>query len=175
MTINNEARQLVRQRADFCCEFCGVSETSVGGELTVDHYRPKTKGGSDELDNLLYCCPRCNLYKLDYWPAEADDPHLWNPRQEPASTHFLELDGGWLHPLTSTGAFTLQRLRLNRRPLVEHRRQRREQAEQERLLSEYRNLVSLIGQLSDQQALLMREQQRLLEEQAELLRLLLGG
>lgn len=113
MTITDEIREQVRRRADFACEFCGVTETDTGGELTVDHFQPKAKGGADSLDNLLYCCARCNQYKLDYWPMHADDPALWNPRREPASLHFLELDDGTLQPLTTTGAFTLKRLRLN--------------------------------------------------------------
>ncbi len=33
-------RELVRQRAHFACEFCGVTETDVGGELTIDHFQP---------------------------------------------------------------------------------------------------------------------------------------
>ena len=109
MTIKAAVREQVRQRANFACEFCGISETDTGGQLTIDHFQPKKKGGGDSLDNLLYCCIRCNQYKLDYWPAHPDDPSLWNPRREPPSQHFLELDDGTLYPLTETGAFTLRR------------------------------------------------------------------
>jgi len=80
MTIKAAIRKQVRERAGFACEFCGISETDTGGQLTVDHFRPKAKGGDDSLDNLLYCCARCNQYKLDYWPSRPDDPPLWNPR-----------------------------------------------------------------------------------------------
>ncbi len=64
MSIPNEIRVLVRQRANFACEFCGVTETDTGGELTIDHFQPTTKGNGDNPDNLFYCCSRCNLYKL---------------------------------------------------------------------------------------------------------------
>ena len=173
--VGPEIREQVRQRADLACEFCGTSETDTGGELTIDHFQPRGKGGGDSLDNLLYACPRCNQYTLDYRPGAPDDPQLWNPRHEPASQHFLELDDGTLHALTPTGAFTLRRLRLNRPPLVAHRLRKRKQAEATRLLTRYRELLSVIEQLLAQQATLMEEQQGLLEEQQRLLQLLLGN
>lgn len=174
MTITGEIRDQVRQRANHTCEFCGVTETDVGGKLTVDHFQPMAKGGDDSLENLVYCCARCNQYKLDYWPTHSDDPMLWNPRHESASQHFLELDDGTLYPLTATGAFTLKRLRLNRPPLVTHRLCRRQQTEEIRLLTRYRDLVQLLERLNTQLTTLVEEQRQLLEEQRELLRLLLG-
>ena len=110
MTVSPSLRQQVRKRANFACEFCGVTETDTGGELTVDHYRPKTKGGKDTLENLLYCCVRCNLYKANYLPEKSDTPQLWNPRLTSFHQHFLELDDGRLSPLTPTGIITLIQL-----------------------------------------------------------------
>lgn len=173
MTIKAALREQVRQRASFACEFCGINETDTGGQLTLDHFQPRGKGGDDSLDNLLYCCARCNQYKVDYWPTTSSAPYLWNPRREPASHHFLELEDGTLHPLTVTGVFTLRRLRLNRPPLVAHRRRKRQEVEKLRLLTRYRDLISLIEHLLTQQSDLLAEQQRLLEEQQELLKLLL--
>jgi len=173
MTITSETREYIRQRANYACEFCGVTETDVGSELTIDHFQPITKGGDDSLENLLYCCPRCNQYKLDYWPTRPDDPPLWNPRREPASQHFWEQDDGTLFSLTETGAFTLKRLRLNRPSLVAHHLRKHQYAEEIRLLTRYRDLVQLLEQLNTQLSVLMEEQRQLLEEQHELLRLLL--
>jgi hypothetical protein len=173
MSILSEIREQVRRRANFACEFCGVSETDVGGQLTIDHFQPKSKGGEDSLENLLYSCIRCNQYKQDYWPARADDLSLWNPRQEPASLHFLELDDGKLLPLTLIGEFTIKRLRLNRSPLVAYRLSKRKKAEEIRLLKQYKDIVQLLGQLNEQLVTLVEEQQQLLEEQRELLRFLL--
>ncbi len=174
MTIANEIREQVRRRANFACEYCGVTETDAGGELTIDHFRPITKGGDDTLENLLYCCHRCNQYKLDYWSSRPDEPSLWNPRREPAAQRFLELDNGTLHALTTIGAFTLKRLRLNRPPLVAYRLSKRQQADQIRLLTRYREMTELLEQLNNQLSILMEEQRQLLEEQRELLRLLLS-
>jgi hypothetical protein len=175
MTITAETREQVQQRANFACEYCGVTETDAGGELTIDHFRPTIKGGEDGLENLLYCCPRCNQYKLDYWATHPDDPPLWDPRREPAAHHFLELDNGTLHPLTAVGAFTLKRLRLNRSPLVAYRQRKRQQAEEIRLLSRYREMVQLLERLNVQLSVLMQEQRQLLEEQRALLRMLLSA
>jgi 5-methylcytosine-specific restriction endonuclease McrA len=79
MTLPAELVNRVRQRAQFACEYCGVTEVDSAGQLTVDHYRPRSRGGTDTLENLLYCCYRCNLYKADYWPEAPDDPVLWVP------------------------------------------------------------------------------------------------
>lgn len=100
---------------------------------------------------------------------------MWNPRREPAEQHFLELEDGTLHALTATGTFTLQRLRLNRPPLVAHRLRKRREAEATQLLTRYRDLTQILEQLLTQQAALMEEQQTLLEEQRWLLQRLLGG
>jgi hypothetical protein len=175
MMISAEVREQMRRRANFACEFCGVSETDAGGPLTVDHFQPRSQGGADSLDNLVYCCAPCNQYKLDYWPAGPDEPRLWNPRCEPAGQHFLELEDGTLRALTTTGDFTLQRLRLNRPPLVAHRLQKRQEAETIRLLTRYRDLTQALDRLLAQQTALMEEQRTLLEEQRRLLRWLLGG
>lgn len=118
MSIPNAIRDQVRQRADFACEFCSVSELDSGGLLTIDHFQPKSKGGSDEIKNLIYACIRCNQFKQDYWPANLEEPNLWNPRENNRTEHFLLAEDGKILPLTPKGQFTVQRLRLNRPLLV---------------------------------------------------------
>jgi HNH endonuclease len=169
--ISDEIREKVRNRAGFACEYCGVTETDTGGVLTIDHFQPKTKGGSDNSDNLVYCCTRCNQYKLDYWQVRNIDMALWNTRHKPFSEHFIVLDSGMLYPLTQTGIFSLQRLRLNRHPLVAYRLRKRHQLEEERLLSHYRDLVQLLEKANTHLLRLTKEQQELLKEQQCLLRL----
>ncbi len=160
-----DIREQVRQRAHFACEFCSVTEADTGGQLTIDHFKPRARGGGNSLGNLVYCCVRCNQYKQDYWPTSSDDPSLWNPRLEPALQHFLNLDDGILYPLTPTGALTLKRLRLNRPPLVAYRLSKQRRAEEIRLLTRYRDLVRLLEQLHTRMAELVDEQQKLLKEQ----------
>ena len=49
MSLNASIRAQVRQRAQCACKFCGVTEIDAGGMLTIDHFQPRTKAGSDTL------------------------------------------------------------------------------------------------------------------------------
>lgn len=157
------------------CEYCEVREANAGGQLTIDHFQPQTKGGSDKLDNLLYCCIRCNQYKGNYWPSKPKQLSLWNPRHESVSKHFLELHDGSLHPLTPTAVFTLHHLHLNRPALIAFRKNRRETSEQAKLLMNYRELLEVMTRLAVQQSDVIEEQKRILQEQQELLREVYSG
>ena len=44
------------------CSYCNVD---VGETYDVDHVVPTSRGGSDELDNLVLACPTCNRSKGD--------------------------------------------------------------------------------------------------------------
>jgi hypothetical protein len=165
----------VRQRANYACEYCGVSETDSAGELTVDHFQPQARGGTDDPSNLLYCCYRCNLYKADYWPVQPGDPLLWNPRQEPMQAHLLTLADGRVHPVSGTGQFTLQRLRLNRPALVAYRLRRLFQNEEAKALKQYQDLLLSLKQLTDQLAVALGEHHGLLQEARALMKHLAGG
>lgn len=170
--ISHEMRQIVRRRANFSCEYCGISETETGGELTIDHFKPQSKGGSDEPENLIYACSRCNLYKSDYFAETDFDQNIFNPRTDLTENHFFFFINGQVHHLTETGAFTIRRLRLNRKPLVENRRQKQIQMEGCLQAEHYQTLVELLMQLSQQQSEMLEAQQKLLESQQKLLRML---
>jgi HNH endonuclease len=170
MALNSKQREQVRQRAQFVCEYCGLAEIDSGGKLTIDHYQPRIMGGSDDLENLIYCCVHCNQSKHDFWPNSATASHLWNPRREPASLHFLVLDDGMLKSITPTGAFTIKLLRLNRPVLVAYRLRKLQATTQTRWLTQLRELAGIYEQLTAQQADLIAEQRALLEEQRNLLR-----
>jgi len=101
VSISVELRMFVRERARFACEYCRVTETDSGGELTIDHYQPSRRGGlSDDPDNLLYCCHRCNQYKSDYWPNTATDIPLGKRKilSIPASCHAERSEASRLGP-----------------------------------------------------------------------------
>jgi hypothetical protein len=124
----------VRQRYGFRCGYCGVSEEDVGGELTIDHYCPTSKGGDDSDANLVYACSRCNLYKSDFWPDDQDvaqQRRVLHPLLDDLAKHVNEDENGHLLPLTEAGSFHIAVLELNRPPLVAHRR--REQRLQRQL------------------------------------------
>ena len=71
------------------------------------------------------------------------------------------------------GVFTLQRLRLNRPPLVALRLRKQRETLEHRLLARYHDLVAVLAQLHRQQVALLEEQQALLAEQRRLVQLLL--
>lgn len=61
--LSTQTRFEVLQRDGFRCRYCGNGPEDV--RLHVDHVHPKSKGGSDELDNLVTACSDCNVGKLD--------------------------------------------------------------------------------------------------------------
>ena len=175
MTVTAKQREKARQRAQFACEYCGVSESDTGRQLTIDHFQPTSKGGSDNLDNLVYCCIGCNQHKGAYWPTSPNQPLLWNPRRESRSQHIYQLDDGTWRSVTTMGSFTLRRLQLNRPALVAWQQNKRQESEQADLLIRYRELTELLEGLLIQQADMIAEQQTVVQQQQELLRQLIGN
>src|SRR5262249_35070624 len=133
---------------------------------------PQSHGGADGVDNLVYCCSRCNLYKAAYWPSRPTDPVLWNPRVGAREQDLLLLADGRLHAQTPTGEFTLARLRLNRAALIAHRARRVSESAEQAILERYRDLLILLEQTQQRHAALLEDHRALLQEQRELIRLL---
>ena len=119
-----ELRQTVRRAYDFACGYCGVREEDAGSELELDHFQPRSLGGGDELENLVYCCPTCNRIKGDFWAIAPTEQRLLHPQRDDVHLHLRQDSDGLLTGLTATGKFHLKRLRLNRPPLVALRRTR---------------------------------------------------
>ena len=115
-------REQIRERYGRRCGYCGVREEDAGATLTMDHHRPRIRGGGEDAENIVYCCPRCNEHKGSYW-HETDPPHirLLHPRRDDLTAHIREEKDGQLTGLTPEGVFFVQRLRLNRSPLVAYR------------------------------------------------------
>jgi hypothetical protein len=70
--VSTAKRFAVLNRDKFTCQYCGRR----GGELEVDHVVPYSRGGSDEMDNLVAACRSCNQGKSDddaVPPEEFDD------------------------------------------------------------------------------------------------------
>ncbi|XXY13600.1 HNH endonuclease signature motif containing protein [Sorangium sp. So ce216] len=123
MTVSTEARATVRAAFGGRCGYCGVSETSVGGELEIDHFHPQAAGGSDAIENLVYACTARNRFKGDYGPAHdaPDSLRLLHPQRDDLGAHIEETVHGRLIGFTPRGWFYIQRLHLNRPQLVEMR------------------------------------------------------
>jgi len=121
--------EVIRSRYQQACGYCGVTEVAAGGELTLDHYRPRSAGGGDEPDNLVYACARCNQYKGDFWPNHTDltqGRRILHPAIDDIPAHLTEEENtGRLLGLTPTGTLHITLLRLNRPQLIAHRLARR--------------------------------------------------
>jgi len=50
--------KLSRNNELYCCVFCG--KEFIISELTIDHIIPKSKGGSNNINNLVLACRPCN-------------------------------------------------------------------------------------------------------------------
>jgi len=172
VSISPSARRKIRERADFRCEYCEVSETDSGGELTVDHFQPQSTGGGDKEENLIYCCFRCNTYKGDYWNEDPNQISLFNPRTDKRDEHFWLSETGKLFALTENAELTVKLLRLNRQPLVARRRHDYQKLEERQILEQTQKAVDALLRLSQQQRELLKQQQNLLEEQRRLLEFL---
>ena len=118
----------VRQRYEYRCGYCGVSEAETGGELTIDHFRPVSSGRDDSDDNLVYACHRCNEYKGYIHPDRAEhetDARLLHPLLDNISEHIYEDENGHLLALSGAGQFHITILHLNRPQLIDNRLEKR--------------------------------------------------
>jgi hypothetical protein len=75
MAISKKIRFEVFKRDGFQCAYCGKSPPEV--TLECDHVHPVSKGGSDEIENLITACFDCNRGKrnitLDKMPNSLQD------------------------------------------------------------------------------------------------------
>ncbi len=62
MSMKKSVRFAVFDRDNFTCRYCGKS-TDDRITLEVDHVIPKSKGGGDEIENLVTSCFDCNRGK----------------------------------------------------------------------------------------------------------------
>jgi hypothetical protein len=151
--MRSDEREALRSRFQFRCGYCGVRERDAGAELTVDHFQPRSQGGLDEPENLVYCCHACNEFKGDFW--QPTSPHrILHPLEDDLAAHLLEQEDGTLHPQSETGAFHIERLHLNRPQLVAYRREQRllevARRSQTRLLERLQQLEEQVRSLTTQ-------------------------
>ena len=62
--IRQEKRLAIYLRDGLACAYCG-SSVEEGVQLTLDHVKPHSKGGSNEATNLVTACSRCNSSRGD--------------------------------------------------------------------------------------------------------------
>jgi len=124
--IPDRVQKLVRERANYLCEYCHTNEKWQYVPFTIEHILPLSKNGSNEPENLCLACFHCNRRKSDL--VEAKDPEsnqlqpLFNPRKELWHAHFIwSQDKLNIVAVTPIGRATLSLLALNRERVLKIR------------------------------------------------------
>jgi 5-methylcytosine-specific restriction endonuclease McrA len=89
-------RFTILERAMGRCEGCGRSNQEQA--LHVDHIEPRSKGGTNDPDNLQALCSSCNAQKLDRTTTDFHAAHLAFSHREPGC-EVCESVGGDTEPL----------------------------------------------------------------------------
>lgn len=76
--LSKAMRFEVFKRDKFTCQYCGASAPDV--VLEVDHIKPVSKGGSNDLINLVTACRACNRGKTN--KELSDDSTVKKQRQQ---------------------------------------------------------------------------------------------
>jgi len=63
------SRKNLYKRDRYACQYCGVQPGPE--ELTIDHVKPRSKGGASSWENCVLACVPCNRRKADRTPEAA--------------------------------------------------------------------------------------------------------
>lgn len=61
-------RKIIYMKADGRCELCG--RKILLEDMTIDHMKPLSMGGIDDVENLACTCYACNLFKGNILPSD---------------------------------------------------------------------------------------------------------
>ena len=125
MTLAKAVRQLVRNRAGNCCEYCRLPATAGTVPFHVDHIKPVKHGGLDDTDNLCLACYKCNAHKghdlVGFDPQTGELTRLYHPREQRWEEHFTIQADMRIQGLTSQGRTTVRILQMNDEDRLENR------------------------------------------------------
>jgi 5-methylcytosine-specific restriction endonuclease McrA len=80
-------REQILKGWDYKCAYC---REPLGKSGTLDHVRPKVKGGETLVTNLVACCFSCNSKKSSSdWAAWFREQDFWEPHLEDAVKWWL--------------------------------------------------------------------------------------
>jgi 5-methylcytosine-specific restriction endonuclease McrA len=123
--MDNTLREFVRQRANYCCEYCRMPREHDILPFQIDHIISLKHHGSSEATNLAFSCYNCNAHKgpniagIDANTKEVT--RLFHPRIDQWNGHFL-WDRADLTGRTAIGRTTIGVLSINLPERVELRR-----------------------------------------------------
>ena len=61
--ISPSLRFDVLEKDNFTCQYCGAKATDENVLLEIDHIIPVSKGGDNNIENLITSCKKCNIGK----------------------------------------------------------------------------------------------------------------
>ena len=103
------SRRNLYRRDNHRCQYCG--RRGKGGELSIDHVKPRSRGGPTSWENCVIACARCNHRKADRTPREAGMPlrraparPRWKPTFAVSRDHYRE---AW-EPFLAKGSVRLE-------------------------------------------------------------------
>ncbi|MEM7760813.1 MAG: HNH endonuclease signature motif containing protein [Cyanobacteria bacterium P01_A01_bin.40] len=118
-------RSLVRERANYCCEYCLIPEAFTFASHEIDHIIARKHGGQTTEDNLALSCTICNQHKgsdlASIDPQTKELTPLYRPRKYQWQNHF-RINDGRIIPLTPEGRVTVRLLQFNRQERIEERK-----------------------------------------------------
>jgi 5-methylcytosine-specific restriction endonuclease McrA len=82
----------VAAKSNFRCWYCDVKVGRSGQPMHRDHRIPVSRGGTDDLDNLVIACAKCNLSKS----TMTDKEFFWFNGLDPYIRHRWQ----WFQGLT---------------------------------------------------------------------------
>ena len=118
MTLTETTKQYVRQRAKYLCEYCHSPEEISTSRFTIDHIKPRSLDGTDDVNNLALACSRCNQRRYNFTVGSDLETQaevtLFNPRSQQWQEHFIwSEDGTKILGVTAIGRATCDRLDVN--------------------------------------------------------------
>jgi 5-methylcytosine-specific restriction endonuclease McrA len=115
-SVSVSLRKRVKYRAEARYEYCLLPERVSYYSFHVEHIRSIKNGGTDQFDNLAYCCPDCNYFKGSNVATFAEDDEtlvrFFDPRKDLWEDHF-HLKNGVITGKTAIGTATEQIFRFN--------------------------------------------------------------
>jgi len=121
--LSAKLKEAIARQAGDCCEYCRSQAQYCPDPFSIEHITPRSRGGTDAVENLALSCQGCNSRK--YTHTEAYDPvsgnlvPLYHPRWQQWTDHFVwSEDYAQMIGLTPVGRATIDRLQLNRKGVV---------------------------------------------------------
>lgn len=121
--ISKKEKLFVRNRAKNCCEYCACPYDFANQFFSIEHIIPKSKDGSDELNNLAFSCQCCNGHKYNITegidPINGELAPIFDPRKDKWQDNFRwSEDFLLIQGISAIGRVTVNTLDLNRENLV---------------------------------------------------------